>query len=110
MPAITPSRLGETIDPGSFGDWPVEPRQAAPDSDLRPRCDDGYMRNRGVCVDPNAGPQAVTRTESLPKELGEIGDLTSRDLRVERDGNSARIYPDAKLASPVLYEFRLAHK
>jgi len=107
---VTPSRMGNKIDPGAFGKWPVEPGRVAPEGDLRPRCDDWHLKTSGVCVDPKAGPRAVRRTDELPRELGEIGDLSARDLRIENEGTSATIYPKANLDAPVLYEFRLAHK
>jgi len=86
------------------------PPQGTAPSDMRPRCNDEIFKARGDCVDSTAGPKAVAPGESLPRDLTELANGASRDLKFTNDPAGITVSSGAPLSGPVVYEFLLAHK
>lgn len=78
--------------------------QAAP-AELIPRCDDALFRARGECLDVNAGPSAVPAGAAPNSDS-----LTPRDVSIVQDQNSSVVTPSTSGDSPIIYEFRIAHR
>ena len=85
------------------------PQGTAPAS-MRPRCNDEIFKARGDCVDATAGPKAVAPGEALPRDLTDLANGASRDLKFTNNGSSSTVSSGAPLTGPVVYEFLLAHK
>jgi len=86
---------------------PPAPPRAKGDSPLRPRCQAGPLRARGLCLDDTAGARALRGAERLPQGLAapvpDAGQLT-----VERGETDNRITSGGE--GPFVYEFRIAHR
>ena len=105
----SPVELGKAA--GEIGVAPNLPPESKPQaSDFMPRCDDVIFRARGECVDSSAGPQPVTKDEQLPKGLTGASQTSARDLMFLRQEKKTVVASPVPLTSPVIYEFRLAHK
>ncbi|MGA2649903.1 MAG: DUF4384 domain-containing protein [Terracidiphilus sp.] len=87
----------------------MPPQVTAPLS-MRPRCNDEVFKARGDCVDSTAGPKAVGPGESLPRDLTELANGASRDLKFTSNPSGITVSSGAPLSGPVVYEFLLAHK
>ena len=85
------------------------PQGTAP-STMRPRCNDEIFKSRGDCVDSTAGPKAVAPGETLPRDLTELANGASRDLKFTNNSSGSTVSSGAPLSGPVVYEFLLAHK
>ena len=85
------------------------PQGTAPSS-MHPRCNDEIFKARGDCMDPTAGPKAVAPGEALPRDLTEMANGASRDLKFTNDSSGSTVSSGAPLSGPVVYEFLLAHK
>lgn len=105
---VTPLKLGKGPQP--YVPLPPPPKTPPPPENLLPRCDDSIFRARGVCVDSSAGPRNAREREKLPENLKDVPNLRSRELVIMRKKESALISSPASAQSPLLYEFRLAHK
>jgi hypothetical protein len=77
---------------------------------IHPRCNDEIFKARGDCMDPTAGPKAVAPGEALPRDLTEMANGASRDLKFTNDSSGSTVSSGAPLSGPVVYEFLLAHK
>ncbi|MGC8550419.1 MAG: DUF4384 domain-containing protein [Acidobacteriaceae bacterium] len=86
----------------------VAPGQIPPD--ITPRCDDSIFKSRGLCIDPNAGPQKLSPSEKLPRGLLGDGQVASRDLTFTRKPSGSEVESASPLKGPVVYAFLLAHK
>jgi hypothetical protein len=95
---------GEELTP------PAPPAKSQPPRILTPRCDDALFKARGQCIDSSAGPRNVTSTRDLPDNINGIKGLQSRELIIMRNQESVSISSAGPLRSPVVYEFRLAHR
>jgi hypothetical protein len=78
---------------------------------LRPRCREGPLKERGLCLDERAGPSAVPETGNLPFAWSGAGPpLASRDLSFRSDDTVSRVTPSARNDGIVIYQFRIAHQ
>jgi hypothetical protein len=92
---------------GRSGVTPVLPKpieQRAP-AELIPRCDDAMFRARGECLDVNAGPSAVP-----PGSLEGSEAFTPRDITIVPGPDSSVVSPSSPGNTPIVYEFRIAHR
>ena len=98
------------VSPTPLSDWEhsLEPPPAKVEDTLLPRCREGVLKARGVCLDDRAGAGAVRDTGNVPKVFGEEPALRSRSLRFTGKGSSTRI--QGRQNAPLLYEFRIAHR
>jgi Domain of unknown function (DUF4384) len=80
------------------------PAQALP-AELIPRCDDALFRARGDCLDVNAGPSAVP-AGTLP----DSDSLTPRDVSIVQGPDSSVVKSAGPSDTPIIYEFRIAHR
>ncbi len=101
---VTPRRLNDRL---SHFDLPTTPAKPLT---LIPRCDDTILKARGDCVDTSAGPKLLPRGEPVPDNLSAAAGRNSRDLLFLREQNSSVIASTGPLSSPMIYEFRVAHK
>jgi hypothetical protein len=85
------------------------PQGTAPSS-MRPRCNDEIFKARGDCVVATAGPKAVAPGEALPRDLTDLANGASRDLKFTNSGSGSTVSSGMPLTGPVVYEFLLAHK
>lgn len=85
------------------------PPQGTAPATMRPRCNDGIFKARGECVDTDAGPKAVAPGEVLPRELTQMADGASRDLKFTNGTQGTTVTSGTPLEGPVVYEFLLAH-
>jgi hypothetical protein len=86
---------------------PVFPKavpQAAP-VELIPRCDDAMFRARGECLDLSAGPSAVP-----PGTLEGSDATTPRDVIIVPGPDISVVSPTEPGETPIVYEFRIAHR
>jgi uncharacterized protein DUF4384 len=97
---IVPARLPE------LPAFPAPPRSARPNP-LRPRCQSGPLRARGMCLDESAGARPLTPAEGLPQALAPESH-SARQFKVERSDMFHEIWGGAN--GPFLYEFRIAHR
>jgi hypothetical protein len=107
---VTPSRLGEK----SGQTPPQAPILAPPPSeplpaDLLPRCDDAIFRARGECLDANAGAGALAPQEH-PTDANSNENLTPREIVVIRKTDSSVVAPATDGDTPIIYQFRIAHR
>ena len=107
---VTPMVLGAGESGTAYVPLPPPPAKKASPANLWPRCDDAIFRARGICVDSSAGPRAVTGDTELPKNLGGVHAVTSRELVIMRQKETSLISSPVSLQGPILYQFRLAHK
>jgi len=98
------------INPTPLADWaslgslpPVRMEDT-----LLPRCRESLLRARGTCVDDRAGPGPVTKPSQVAPVFGEQNALQSRSLRFTGKGSGTRITAPAQ--TPLMYEFRIAHR
>jgi hypothetical protein len=87
----------------------MPPQGTAPAS-MKPRCNDEIFKARGDCVDSTAGPKAVAPGETLPRDLTELANGASRDLKFTNNPSGITVSSGTPLSGPVVYEFLLAHK
>lgn len=78
--------------------------QAAP-AELIPRCDDALFRARGECLDVNAGPSAVPAGAAPNSDA-----VTPRDVSIVQGQDTSVVTPATPGDSPIIYEFRIAHR
>jgi hypothetical protein len=102
---VSPSKLGDGT-PASFPALPPPVEAGAP---MTPRCNDAIFRARGDCVDPTAGPKAVTPGEVLPGNLAGVP-ASPRDLYFMQREKATVVGSPVALDGPVIYEFHVAHK
>jgi hypothetical protein len=86
------------------------PPQGTAPSSMKPRCNDEIFKARGDCVDSTAGPKAVAPGETLPRDLTELANGASRDLKFTNSSSGITVSSGTPLSGPVVYEFLLAHK
>lgn len=86
------------------------PPQGTAPSSMRPRCNDEIFKARGDCVDSTAGPKAIAPGETLPRDLTELANGASRDLKFTDSPSGTTVSSGTPLSGPVVYEFLLAHK
>ena len=86
------------------------PPQGTAPATMKPRCNDEVFKARGECVDAGAGPKAVAPGETLPRDLTEVANGASRDLKFTNGSTGVTVTSGTPLAGPVVYEFLLAHK
>jgi hypothetical protein len=86
------------------------PPQGTAPATMTPRCNDGIFKARGECVDSGAGPKAVGPGETLPRDLTQLANEASRDLKFTTGPSGSTVTSGAPLSGPVVYEFLLAHK
>jgi hypothetical protein len=86
------------------------PPQGTAPSSMKPRCNDEIFKARGDCVDSTAGPKAVAPGETLPRDLTELANGASRDLKFTNNPSGITVSSGTPLSGPVVYEFLLAHK
>jgi hypothetical protein len=89
---------------------PSMPPQGTAPSTMRPRCNDEIFKARGECIDAGAGPKAVAPGEALPRDLTQVANGASRDLKFTNNSTGTTVTSGSPLAGPVVYEFLLAHK
>jgi len=83
----------------------VKPPPQAPPAELIPRCDDALFRARGECLDANAGPSAVPAGTLAGSDA-----LTPRDVSIVQGPDVSVVTPATPGDSPIIYEFRIAHR
>ncbi|HTZ58667.1 MAG TPA: DUF4384 domain-containing protein [Acidobacteriaceae bacterium] len=83
----------------------VKPQSQAAPAELMPRCDDAMFRARGECLDVNAGPSAVPAGDLAGPDA-----LKPRDLSIVQGQDGSLVTPATPGDSPIIYEFRLAHR
>jgi hypothetical protein len=89
----------------------IRPLSGAQPSTLRPRCREGPLKARGVCLDEHAGPSPVQHIENLPFAFaGGAGQLLSRDLTFRSEDGLSRVTPPDKEEGVLVYELRIAHR
>jgi len=86
------------------------PPQGTAPATMRPRCNDEIFKARGECVDSSAGPKAVAPDEPLPRDLTELANGASRDLKFTNSSSGTTVSSGTPLGGPAVYEFLLAHK
>ena len=86
------------------------PPQGTAPATMRPRCNDAVFKARGECVDQGAGPKAVSPGEALPRDLTEVANGASRDLKITTSSSGTTVSSGTPISGPVVYEFLLAHK
>jgi hypothetical protein len=86
------------------------PPQGTAPATMRPRCNDEVFKARGECVDSGAGPKAVAPGEALPRDLTQMANGASRDLKFTNNASGTTVSSGVPLSGPVVYEFLLAHK
>ena len=84
---------------------PGEPLPQTRPAELIPRCDDALFRARGECLDVNAGPSAVP-----PGTLAGSDALTPRDVTIVPGPDISVVTPATPGDTPIIYEFRIAHR
>jgi hypothetical protein len=99
---VSPVPLGSSPAP-TLGSQP----ESRPTGTLIPRCDDSIFRARGLCIDSSAGPRNIGPQEELPPGLPRV---TSRELVIVQNKDTARVSAPSALTGPVIYEFRVAHR
>jgi Domain of unknown function (DUF4384) len=82
-----------------------KPMEQAVPAELIPRCDDAMFRARGECLDVNAGPSAVP-----PGTLAGSEAPTPRDITIVPGPDSSVVSPAGPGNTPIVYEFRIAHR
>jgi Domain of unknown function (DUF4384) len=90
---VAPADLAASRPPRSPAIPPAPAPRGALPAGVTPRCDDAIFRAQGDCVDPTAGVKP-----------------DSDRLVVDRSGDRSVISSTGPLGSPVIYEFRVAHK
>jgi hypothetical protein len=95
-PAIRRNQLGKP-----YG----RPAPPATPAELIPRCDDALFRARGECQDVNAGPSAVPAGI-----LANSDALTPRDVSIVQGTDGSVVAPAGPGNTPLVYEFRIAHR
>jgi Domain of unknown function (DUF4384) len=83
----------------------VKPPPQAPPAELIPRCDDALFRARGDCLDVNAGPSAVPAGTLAGSDA-----LTPRDVSIVQGPDVSVVTPATPGDTPIIYEFRIAHR
>ncbi|MGD0734890.1 MAG: DUF4384 domain-containing protein [Terracidiphilus sp.] len=86
------------------------PPQGTAPATMTPRCNDAIFKARGECVDAGAGPKAVAPGETLPRDLIQVENQASRDLKFTNNASGTTVTSGTPLSGPVVYEFLLAHK
>jgi hypothetical protein len=108
---VSPAQLTNTTAPPATNQPPLlGPAPAMPSNDLLPRCDDAAFEARGECLDTASGPRTLPLGEDLPQGLPQIPGSASRDITIINKSGSSVVAPDTTSNSPVIYEFRLAHR
>lgn len=82
-----------------------KPAPTGAPAELIPRCDDAMFRARGECLDVNAGPSAVPAGT-----LAGSDGLTPRDVSIVQGPDSSVVTPAGPGDTPIIYEFRIAHR
>ena len=99
---VTPQQLpggpGEIVRP------PLKPARRP--NTLRPRCREGPLRARGVCVDSDAGARPLAGQAQLPGSL--LPDPAAAPPVFEPSAGGVRIV--SLSGGLVVYEFRVAHR
>jgi hypothetical protein len=98
---ISPVPLGSDLTPPAAPHRPTR---------MTPRCDYQALQARGLCLDDQAGPRPVADSDKLPQNLEKMRPSTARELTIVRKDNQSVVSAPGNQASPLLYEFRLAHK
>jgi hypothetical protein len=83
----------------------AKPAPQASPAELTPRCDDATFRARGECLDINAGPSAVPAGTLAGSDT-----LTPRDVSIVQGPDSSVVTPAGPGDTPIIYEFRIAHR
>jgi hypothetical protein len=108
---ISPARLEKEPSQNAPSEGPPPaPAPITTPAELMPRCDDSVFRARGECVDVAAGPRAIPKEDKLPESLPATAAGTSRDITVINKSNSSVVAPGDTNGTPLIYEFRLAHR
>jgi hypothetical protein len=83
--------------------------QPRPDSTLLPRCKDGPLRARGVCLDDEAGVQRLQSAGEVPAQLDfNVESDLLKQFTIKQDPKTARVSgPDA---GPFVYQLVIAHR
>jgi hypothetical protein len=82
-----------------------KPGPQAPAAELIPRCDDALFRARGECLDVNAGPSAVPGGTLAGSDA-----LAPRDVSIIQGPDTSIVTPAGPGDTPIIYEFRIAHR
>ncbi len=101
---FTSSPLLRRNETGPTTDY-VKPLPQAFPAELIPRCDDALFRARGECLDVNAGPGAVPAGALAGSDA-----LTPRDVTIVQGPDVSVVTPATPGDSPIIYEFRIAHR
>lgn len=101
---VSPVALGNNPD---F--TPAHPANYRPPV-LLPRCDGPVLQARGLCLDQQAGPHAVSDSEEVPADLSKVRAMASRELTIIQDHNQSVLSTGGAATAPLLYCFRIAHK
>jgi len=83
--------------------------QSRPDSTLLPRCKDGPLKARGVCLDEEAGAQRLQSAGDVPAQLDfNVESDLLKQFSIRQDPTAARVSgPDA---GPFVYQLVIAHR
>jgi Domain of unknown function (DUF4384) len=80
-------------------------------STLVPRCQEGPLRARGLCLDADAGARPLDKSRRLPIEWkGSAPSLQSRELKFESAERGTTVRAPASAEGAMIYEFRIAHQ
>jgi len=77
---------------------------------LAPRCHEGLLKSRGVCLDERAGPRPIPKEEPLPRAVSGSGRLYSRGIEMQNAGDAVNIWTERPHPGVLAYEFRIAHR
>ncbi len=83
--------------------------RARPDSTLLPRCKDGPLKARGVCLDDEAGVQQLQSASEIPAQLDfNVESDLLKQFTIRQDPTATRVSgPDA---GPFVYQLVIAHR
>ncbi|MBM3764958.1 MAG: DUF4384 domain-containing protein [Acidobacteria bacterium] len=103
---LSPVRIGGAAPPVAYKPLPAPPKPGSAPANMTPRCDDTVLRARGECVDAGAGLKPNTPPGMQARELFFVrkGDQSVVSVPPVPAG------PSNVKATPVTYQFRIAHK
>jgi len=92
-------------------DTQIKPQRGTQPSTLRPRCREGPLKARGLCLDDRAGASAVQDIGNLPFEWSDADrQLLSRDLTFRSEDGLSRVTAHNENDGILVYQFRIAHQ
>jgi hypothetical protein len=87
-------------------DMQIPAQRGTQPSTLRPRCSEGPLKARGLCLDGRAGASPVRELDDLPFALEKK--LVARDLTFRAEDGVSRV--SGAGGGIVVYQFRVAHQ